>query len=107
MENMFQNCNSLTYLNLSNFDTLLVTNMVNMFDGCSNLKYLNIQNFKENEPLNNTNMFQNTLDNIIYCIDDEESSPKINKFLEKKECKYKDCQINWEENYDNMIEKKI
>lgn len=34
---MFNNCPSLTNLDLSNFDTSNVTDMSNMFDGCSNL----------------------------------------------------------------------
>ena len=106
MKSMFYNCKSLTHLNLSNFDTLLVTNMIDMFSGCSNLKYLNIKNFKENDTLDNKNMLKNTLDNIIYCIDDRESSNKINIFFEEKECKYKDCDINWKENYENMIDNK-
>ena len=34
---MFRDCNSLTNLNLSNFNTQNVTNMSNMFDGCNSL----------------------------------------------------------------------
>lgn len=34
---MFQNCSSLTSLNVSNFNTANVTNMSNMFYGCSEL----------------------------------------------------------------------
>ena len=37
MANMFQNCTSLTNLNLSNFDTSNVSYMSQMFDGCSGL----------------------------------------------------------------------
>ena len=37
MQNMFNGCNKLTSLNLSNFDTSNVTNMSNMFNNCNNL----------------------------------------------------------------------
>ena len=38
MECMFRNCESLTNLNLSNFNTQNVTNMGFMFDACKSLK---------------------------------------------------------------------
>ena len=38
MGGMFNGCNSLTSLNLSNFDTSKVENMGGMFDRCDNLK---------------------------------------------------------------------
>jgi surface protein len=34
---MFENCSSLTSLDLSNFDTILVTSMVDIFKMCNNL----------------------------------------------------------------------
>ena len=42
MSHMFSNCNSLTNLNLSNFNTQNVTNMFGMFDGCKSLTKTNI-----------------------------------------------------------------
>ena len=39
---MFYECNSLTNLNLSNFNTQNVTNMSWMFDNCNSLKKENI-----------------------------------------------------------------
>ena len=42
---MFYNCSSLKKLNLSNFNTNNVTNMIGMFDGCSDeLKKIIIKN---------------------------------------------------------------
>ena len=38
MSGMFNECSSLTELNLSNFNTNKVTNMSNMFNGCVKLK---------------------------------------------------------------------
>jgi surface protein len=42
MEKMFYNCDSLTSLNISNWNTSNVTNMASMFDGCSSLTFDNI-----------------------------------------------------------------
>ena len=46
---MFQDCESLTNINLSNFSTEKVTNMKNLFNNCRNLKSLNILNFITNK----------------------------------------------------------
>ena len=45
MSYMFLGCSSLISLNLNNFNTSLVTTMKNMFDGCSSLISLNLNNF--------------------------------------------------------------
>ena len=42
---MFQQCNELQYLDLSNFNTVNVTNMSFMFNNCNKLKLLNLSNF--------------------------------------------------------------
>ena len=42
MEKMFYNCNALTSLDLSSFNTTYVTNMSNMFYGCKNLRTLDL-----------------------------------------------------------------
>ena len=42
MSYMFHNCNSLTNLNLSNFNTQNDTNMMSMFLDCKSLKKNNI-----------------------------------------------------------------
>ena len=39
---MLENCSSLKLLNVSNFNTQNVINMVGMFENCSSLKSLNI-----------------------------------------------------------------
>ena len=39
---MFENCSSLTNINLSNFNTQNVTNMFYMFRDCSTLKIKNV-----------------------------------------------------------------
>ena len=45
MKAMFQECNELEYLDLTNFNTSNVTNMSFMFRKCNKLKYLNVSNF--------------------------------------------------------------
>ena len=45
MNTMFQACNELISLDLSNFNTSKVTDMSYMFYGCNKLKYLNLSNF--------------------------------------------------------------
>lgn len=42
---MFNNCSSLTSLDVANFDTAKVTDMSNMFYGCRKLTRLDISNF--------------------------------------------------------------
>ena len=60
MEKMFYNCSSITSLDLSNFDTSLVTNMISMFEDCINLNYINIKFFTEADSLDINNMFKGT-----------------------------------------------
>ena len=59
MRAMFQGCNDLEYLDLSNFDTSNVMEMVGMFNGCNNLKEIKgINNLKTNNVINMSSMFQ-------------------------------------------------
>ena len=44
---MFQGCNSLKYINFYNFDTSKATNMSTLFYGCSSLEYTDLSNFKK------------------------------------------------------------
>lgn len=55
MMSMFASCYSLTNLDLSSFDTRNVTNMANMFNYCNALTSLDLSNF---DTKNVTNMFQ-------------------------------------------------
>ena len=45
MSDMFYNCSKVTTLDVSNFNTSLVTNMYSMFSGCSKLTSLDLSNF--------------------------------------------------------------
>ena len=57
MRSMFNGCSSLISLNLNNFNTSLVTNMSFMFYGCSSLKSLNLNNFNTSLVTNMRRMF--------------------------------------------------
>ena len=55
--NMFKGLNKIEEIDLSMFDTSLVTNMENMFYGCSSLKSINFQNVKTSLVESMANMF--------------------------------------------------
>ena len=57
MNSMFNNCKSLTALDVSNFDTRNVTNMSSMFDRCKNLTALNVSNFDTKNVTDMGSMF--------------------------------------------------
>ena len=46
---MFYNCSSIVSINLSSFDTSNVTNMDYMFQNCTSLKFVDISNFNITE----------------------------------------------------------
>ena len=53
---MFHGCQALTEVNLSNFDTSKVTNMIGIFSKCSNLTYIDISKFSS-QTLNNESYY--------------------------------------------------
>jgi len=57
MSYMFNNCSSLTSLDLSNFNTSKVTNMNGMFRGCSSLESLDLSSFNTGNVTSMTYMF--------------------------------------------------
>ena len=56
---MFYNCNSLFYINLSNFQSDKVNNISEMFAECSSLNYLDWPLFEIKDNMNSENMFFN------------------------------------------------
>ena len=59
MWDMFKGCSSLESLNLSNFDTSLVTDMNSIFEGCYNLISLNLNNLNTHNVLYMNRMLYN------------------------------------------------
>ena len=49
---MFANCNSISFLDFSNFDSTLVTNMRSMFNNCESLVSINLPNFETKKVTN-------------------------------------------------------
>ena len=93
MYGMFNGCSSLTSLNLSNFDTSQVTDMYGMFYNCKNLEYINLQNFKDNSLTSFSNIFENVTINVVVCIDETIASKISEKLVQK--CKTISCSENW------------
>ena len=65
MNSLFNNCKSLTHLNLSNFDTQNVINMNNMFSDCQCLTKLNLSIFDTQNVTDMSYMFFNC-ESLIY-----------------------------------------
>ena len=57
MSCMFNECSSLTNINLSNFNTQSVTDMSWMFSGCNSLKSLDLSNFNTQNVTDMYDMF--------------------------------------------------
>jgi len=57
MNYMFYECDKLLSIDLSNFNTNNVTNMIRMFSYCSSLTCLNLSNFNTNNVNNMSYMF--------------------------------------------------
>ena len=59
MSSMFQDCNELEYLDLSNFNTSYANNMKQMLSGCKKLKEIKgINNFDTSQVIDMNSMFQ-------------------------------------------------
>ena len=56
---MFNDCSSLTSLDLSNFDTSKVSSMYNMFNMCYSLTSLDVSNWNTSKVTNMSSMFHN------------------------------------------------
>ena len=57
MDSMFYNCNNLTQLDVSNWDTSKVTTMYSMFGVCNKLTSLDVSNFDTSNITNMNSMF--------------------------------------------------
>ena len=95
IRSMFYGCSNLTSLDLSNFNTSNVIRMHNMFDGCRNLEYINIKNFNENNLDKSLayDIFKNVPDNIVICINDDNNI--ILDEINKTNCYIKICSNDW------------
>ena len=100
MSYMFNKCSSLTSLNLSNFNTSLVKYMQNMFQDCLSLEYINIENFNDKNLLDAYKIFDNVPNNVAICY--EKSGTLLTKIQEAIECFIINCSNDWK-----LYQKKI
>ena len=102
MNNMFYNCSSLTSLNLSNFIISKVKYIFLMFDSCINLEYINLNNFDEKQLALYDDMFLGVRENIVICIEENNTKYKIFPQILKKHCYIIDCSDNWKLKQKNI-----
>ena len=57
MSNMFSRCNSIISFNLSHFNTESTTDMSYMFSGCNSTEIIDVSNFNTKSVINMSNMF--------------------------------------------------
>ena len=81
MNYMFENCISLTQINLLDFDTQLVTTMEKMFYSCNKLSSLDLSSFDTESCSNFENMFGN-IPKIVVKIDKEKGKKMKNKLID-------------------------
>ena len=95
---------SLTSLNLSNFNISQLVQVNNMFDGCINLEYINLKNFNEISLSNYwSDMFNNVPNNIAVCININNIKNKIYPQINNKTCHIEDCTNNWKLNQKKFV----
>ena len=107
MESMFNHCNSLISLNLSNFNISKVENMYNLFFECSKLEYINISNFDKNINCNYFNMFLGTMDKLVNYLNNKDSNNKIILQLKSKKCSVEDCLNDWKQKRKIILDNNI
>lgn len=73
---MFYNCTNLTHLDLSNWNTYLITNMAYTFYNCTNLNYLNLSSWDTSSVNSSYGMFEG----VSYKVDWGYNEENYNKF---------------------------
>ena len=58
-DNFFKSSTNIIEIDLSNFDSSIVTSMKSMFENCQQLKYINFGNFNTSSVLNMSSLFYN------------------------------------------------
>ena len=91
---MFEECYSLTSLDLSHFDTSSVTYMEDMFYNCHNLEYINLRNFTDKKNQEFDQFFTNIAKNAVVCID-QNKSPTLYNMIYGKSCITVSCVCDW------------
>ena len=107
MQYMFYNCSLLTSLNLSNFINYQMTNLSFLFYGCNNLEYINLHGYIERSPQSNNflQMFDLVPDNVVVCLNEENTRDSIFPQLINKTCLTIDCSENWRSKHKKLIKR--
>jgi surface protein len=107
MENMFYNCTSLSSLNLGNFNTFQISNLNNIFYNCTSLNYINFYLYDESESLElNENILYNIPENIVICVNRDNSIRKLISIINNKICPTIYCGDDWKEHQKIIFENK-
>ena len=93
MNEMFYESQNLLYLNLKTFVTSKVIRMNNMFYNCKSLSYINLLGFSENNELEIEKIFLGTKNDLIYCINNQ-NSPRISNILSRYKNTPNSCSNN-------------
>ena len=109
MRCMFNGCSLLTSLNLSGFNTPNLKRIYQMFDGCINLKYINLKNFNEirinTDPNEYKDIFNNVPEDVVICINENNTQNKIYPQIKSKKCFNNDCSEDWKSKQRKVIDK--
>jgi hypothetical protein len=76
----------LKYLNLSNFNTPSVTNLISIFQGRSELVYLNVYQFKISSSARRSGIFIYINVNLKLCKNDQETKNLLSSFGKQMDC---------------------
>ena len=87
ISSVFYNCQKLTSLDVSNFDTSEVTNMNAMFQNCTNLTSLDVSNFNTGKVTDMGAMFQNCISLTTLDLSNWDTSSVIDMNQMFRECK--------------------
>ena len=95
MYTMFMYNKELKELNLSNFNTSSVTNIIGMFFMCEKLEYINLKIYNEINDINVDLIFDYLQQNLVICIDENNSISSILEELNTKSCPTIYCGNDW------------
>ena len=87
MANTFINCNNLTSLDVSHFNTSSVTNMQQMFDGCSSLTTLDLSGWNTSNVTNMAYMFRGCSSLTSFDLNHFDTSKVISMYAMIQGCK--------------------
>ena len=93
LQNMFYNCNSLNSLTLGDFNNVNVNNMNSMFFGCNSIISLDLHDFNIPSITDVNDMFKNCNENLIYCLKIENREQILNKLVNQLSPSNENCSL--------------